>query len=458
MRPKAADRCGSPRRNHRLRTRGPQDLRYPGLVRATLRSLLDPPLATDPAHDTAKLAWILRLRWIALGAQLVAIAPALAFELLEPPLLPLFVGVIALVGAFNLVCWIRLRRGAHATQSELLGQLFVDIGGTSVLLGLSGGAWNPLVPILFVHAGLGALILDGRLSLLFFGLLISSLVVLQVFSHIPPALEDALVPSHILFPAQLLVAMAFWFLTAWLSGSLTRLHQHFASLAERKTRIDRLRAVGALAAGLSHEIATPLNTAQLRLARLGRNEALADHPDVEAAREALERCEDVLRNMAGAPLRPDGLHLEVVDVDELVEEVCSSVAHVHEDAAIAFKPQGRGPRRALLPPVAFSQGLIALIENAVEAAGDAGPIDVVVRSGPRRVEVSVVDRGAGWPEVVRNHIGEPFVTTKPDGVGLGLYYVHSLVEAIGATFRVEDRAEGGAIAHIDLPALTGKLA
>ena len=61
------------------------------------------------------------------------------------------------------------------------------------------------------------------------------------------------------------------------------------------------------------------------------------------------------------------------------------------------------------------------------------------------------DRGSGWPEVVRRHLGEPFVTTKPEGVGLGLYYVHSLAEAIGAELTLDDREFGGAVARISFP-------
>ena len=49
------------------------------------------------------------------------------------------------------------------------------------------------------------------------------------------------------------------------------------------------------------------------------------------------------------------------------------------------------------------------------------------------------------------HLGEPFVTTKPKGVGLGLYFVHSLSEAVGAELNLADRPEGGAMAQILLP-------
>ena len=52
---------------------------------------------------------------------------------------------------------------------------------------------------------------------------------------------------------------------------------------------------------------------------------------------------------------------------------------------------------------------------------------------------------------MRRHLGEPFVTTKPEGVGLGLYYVHSLAQAIGADLTLDDRDFGGAVAKISLP-------
>ena len=245
----------------------------------------------------------------------------------------------------------------------------------------------------------------------------------------------------------------FWILTAWLSRTLSTLQNQFEFLRERKTRIDRLRAVGALAAGLSHELATPLNTAQLKLRRLARKEKLDDNPDLQTAAEALDRCVDVLRHMAGAPLRPEGLSLEAVNVDELVQRVCTSVSEVHEGASIRIAREGRGPRRALLPDVAFSQALINLIENALESAGADQPIDVVVGSHGGRIDVAVRDRGAGWPQVVRTHLGEPFVTTKKGGVGLGLYYVHSLAEAVGAQLRLEDREDGGAVARLSVPAV-----
>jgi two-component system sensor histidine kinase RegB len=420
-------------------------------VLATIRSFFSPPISADAEQSTAKLVWMVRLRWLAITAQCLTIMPAVEFELLEPRLLPHFAGVIVTLIVLNVVTWGALQRGAVATPGRILFQLTCDIAALSGMLALTGGAWNPMVPILFVHTGLGALLLEGQLSLIFFGLLIGCLLLLQAFSNIPLGLQGALIPKRILFPAQLVVAGVFWILTAWLSRTLTSMTSHFEFLRERKTGIDRLRAVGALAAGLSHELATPLNTAQLKLARLARTQELDDNVDLRTAAEALEHCRDVLRHMAGAPLHPDRLQLEVVDVDEIVSQVCAGIQLEHEEVGIHIHTHGPAPRRALIPAVAFSQALLNLIDNAIEAGGGSENVEVIIDKHDGHTEVAILDRGKGWPDVVRSHVGEPFVTTKPDGVGLGLYFVHSLAAAVGAELLLEDRSDGGAVARIRFP-------
>lgn len=419
-------------------------------LRAALRSLLAPPVPGDAGEEAARLRWLTRLRWIAIGAQLLAIPPALRYRLLEPEWLPLFVSVPAALAGVNLLTLAALHLGYEPRPRAVLLHLVLDTAALSALLLLSGGAWNPLLPLLFVHAGLGALLLEGRLGVLFFAWLIACLLVLQTLPRIPPGLRGVRVPREILVPAQLLVALVFFLLTTWLSRTQAALAVRGTRLRERKTRIDRLRAVGALAAGLSHELATPLNTAKLRVGRLRRRPGLGGDPDLDAAAAALGRCEEVLRRMAGAPLRPHGLDLEVVDVDRLLARLLEGLAaegpppHLHR--------QGRGPYRALLPPVAFSQAVLNLVDNARRAGGPEGAVEVTVEARDGHVDVRVLDRGPGWPELVREHLGEPFVTTRPQGVGLGLYFVHTLAEALGGSFHLEEREGGGAVARIRLPA------
>jgi len=426
-------------------------------VLETIRSLFAPPLSAETAQGTAKLAWLVRLRWVALIAQLGTILPARYFGLLEDELLIPFAATIASLASLNVATWLWLRGRPQAGQAHVLLQLATDAIALSLMLGMTGGAWNPVAPILFVHAVLGSLLLEGRLSLYFFAVLIACLGGIQTLAYIPRGLHGKLVPPEILFPAQMLFSFVFWILTAWLSRTLTSLQSHFLVLRERKTRIDRLRAVGALAAGLSHEFATPLNTAQLKLRRLARNHGLEGDPDLETAAEALTRCGEVLKHMAGSQLDPDGLSLDDVEIDLLVEQVCRSVMQANPAARVKFLATGRSPRTALVPAVAFSQAVLNLIDNARQAGGEEAPVEVIVSRHAGVVDVSVLDQGSGWPEVVRRHFGEPFVTTKPDGVGLGLYYVYTLAGALGAELNLEDRTTGGAIARITLPAVSAKV-
>lgn len=413
-------------------------------------ALLEPPHARLGDSDAAKLGWLVRLRWIALCAQGLSILPALRFDLLERERVPVFLAVVGALALLNAITWGRLQNGREVSPVELGAQLFADIAALSALLALSGGAWNPLVPLLFFHAGLGALLLEGRVSLAFFWSLVACLAFVQAFGHVPPGLADARVAPAVLFPAQFLVVGVFWLFTTWLSHTLAALQAQVHARREERGRIDRLRAVGALAAGLSHEFATPLNTAMLKLERLGRKIDVDSESTLAEAREALARCGDILRQMAGSQLRPDGLRLEVADVADLVEQVCAGLRSEEPAVPLRFHRE-RGPALVVLPAIAFTQAVLNLVENALEESSPEAPVDVTVRATPERVDVEVRDHGPGWPAIVRAHLGEPFVTTRPGGVGLGLYFAYTLAETIGGTLELDDVPGGGAIARLELP-------
>jgi signal transduction histidine kinase len=94
-----------------------------------------------------------------------------------------------------------------------------------------------------------------------------------------------------------------------------------------------------------------------------------------------------------------------------------------------------------------------LLLNAVEALGESGRIDVrTMREGPW-VTVTVADTGAGMPdEFVRTALFVPLRTTKPTGLGIGLYQVKTIVDALGGRIRVESRPGRGTTFWVDLPA------
>ncbi len=93
----------------------------------TIRSFLEPPITADSEQSTAKLAWVVRLRWVAIAAQLLSIVPALEFRVLEPEMLPLFGAVVATLAVLNVGTWIGLRGGSRGTPGHISIQLGADI-------------------------------------------------------------------------------------------------------------------------------------------------------------------------------------------------------------------------------------------------------------------------------------------------------------------------------------------
>src|SRR5262249_2687646 len=103
-----------------------------------------------------------------------------------------------------------------------------------------------------------------------------------------------------------------------------------------------------------------------------------------------------------------------------------------------------------LDPEQIQQVLVNLLLNALDAQPHGGSIHIVVETGTNVATVRVRDAGPGMPPVVQARLFEPFVTSKPDGVGLGLSICKRLVEAHGGNIHAEN-ARGGAVITFSLP-------
>ena len=141
----------------------------------------------------------MRLRWIALSAQTLCIVPGLAFDFLETRFLPSFIGTIATMAILNTITWRGIQQnsrfvtGRYTLLTQLCARHRRAFGAARPDRWALG---NPLIPLLFVHAGIGALLLGRRQSSVLFALIISCLIVLQFFSQVPPALEKMEDPAE----------------------------------------------------------------------------------------------------------------------------------------------------------------------------------------------------------------------------------------------------------------------
>ncbi len=408
------------------------------LVLWTLRRLPDEALLTEGDSRTAAgLSWLRSLRWIAVGAQLLIVPAGLHRGWLQPELLPPYAVVVGALCLFNLPG----KRPVHAHW--LTFELCVDVLGLAILLLLSGGGWNPLTPLLLLHISLAALLLNGSGSTAVIATVVGATGALSLY---PPFSPATLLPGEDLMSIAL-VGTVLWSLVRWLSGTLEAHRQLLAIARERERRIDSLRALGVLATGYSHSLASPLNTLRLRLDRLC--ERTPADPDVAAGLEALDECEVILRVMAGTTLDPEQLSASMTPVGPLVERVVGSWAQETRRRVLLPVAEDGGTK---VPPLPFIQSLLNLLDNAARASSDTPEAEIQIRVEqlPEGLAITVADSGPGWPPHLRKNLTRPFVTGW-SGVGLGLYNVRTLAEALGGSLELTDRPGGGACATLTIP-------
>ncbi len=226
----------------------------------------------------------------------------------------------------------------------------------------------------------------------------------------------------------------------------------------------RMACVGALAAGVAHEINNSLAflLANLEFASDSAAGLSPVEPAVAELRTALgearlgaERVRQLTRDLQAFSRTGDGAR-GPVDVERLLESCLQLAAADIRRRARLVRELGHVPRvEAEEAPLAHV--FLNLLLNAAQAIpkGDAqrNEVRVATRLGPDgRVAVEIGDSGEGIPEPVRPRLFEPFFTTKPAGTGLGLYLCQTVVEALGGEMEVESAAGRGSLFRVLLPA------
>ncbi len=405
------------------------------------------------ANEEASIVrWLVRLRWIALAAQVVAGILGFKFIFLEPLLIYPYFGTVGFLCLFNLYSVARLNTAANVQESSVVGQVAVDTVALSFLLALSGGTRNPFIPLLFVHATLGALLLKGSNRAWFLVLVLACLVGLfgardwQVLSSDIYVWE--LTPLFALF----LSVFVTWGLVASLSDTLRKTRDNLSQSKAKESRIHHLLALGALTAEFAHQFATPLNTLRMRIARLKRKDLdESATTDLKAISETLDQSERILREMTATPLDSSMLAFEEVEMLSYLKEAVrqwetsQSFKRVNIVSSLAKNYKCRVPAKV------FAKSISNLLDNASFAAPDVETIQMEISEGKTLLYIAVMDRGPGWPIDLKAQGIRPHFTTRPGGTGLGLFNCQSLCEVMGGSLELLDRNGGGAIAKLALP-------
>ncbi|MCB9594792.1 MAG: hypothetical protein H6719_18875 [Sandaracinaceae bacterium] len=235
-----------------------------------------------------------------------------------------------------------------------------------------------------------------------------------------------------------------------------RVEERTAELREAQDALvqaERLAAIGRAGTVLGHEIRNTLNAVSVAMDTLGTD---ADRDEHETAR----------RLVRGEITRMRKLSDELIDYarEPALERVMTPVADLFEIAGLLVEDHARehgvqveldleGEPRASVDPDRMHTALVNLLRNAVDAAaGGAAPrVRATARSDDGRVRILVDDTGAGVAESIRERLFQPFVTSRRQGLGLGLAIADRLVRAHGGTIELDASPLGGARFVVTIP-------
>ena len=221
---------------------------------------------------------------------------------------------------------------------------------------------------------------------------------------------------------------------------------------EAVRRSDKLAALGQLTAGLAHELRNPLGTikasAEMLNQQLSAENAVAREVAGFISTEVDRTNSLVTRFLQFA--RPLQLRLEIADLAHLLDR---AIAEAEREAPGIAVYRNYAPE---MPPFAFDAELMErvfynLVLNAAQATAPGGTVTVKTRAEGRTAEIAVIDRGVGIGPAQMKDIFNPFFTTKPEGVGLGLAIVAKIVDEHGGKIAVESEPGKGSIFCVSLP-------
>ncbi len=399
-----------------------------------------------------------------LGAGLAIGIANSAFNL-ALPLRALFT-ILALLTLLNVFTLLRCRFGRIISNTEIFVQMLLDIAGLTSLFYFTGGASNPLVWFYLLPLMIAATILPRTYTWTMAGVTVACYSALFFFNvqlphsgmhHDSGMHNDGGFQMHVLgmWVGFVVSAVFVAFIIAGLAHGLRERDRKLAEARERALQDERLVALGTLAAGAAHELGTPLGTMAILTAELEQEYSTPAHGDLQnklgILHRQIDRCKEalsVLSASAGAGRAEAGHRMQV---RSYLEEVVSEWQGQRADAVLKATIDTAAPPSEIIAERTLTQALINVLNNAA----DASPLDVTLEASwtADTLRLDVSDRGPGLDADMFSRLGRTPVSTKPEGMGVGLYLAQATIDRLGGRLSVMNRTHGGTTFEITLPLL-----
>ena len=441
-------------------------------------------------HHYLNATWLAKLRWVAVIGQLATIAGAVFVFQIQIPMAWAMAIVISLTASSNLFLSVWFRRWKniedrlainsvdHQNQESplpwdlILGLVLVmDMLSLTALLFTTGGPNNPFILFFFVNLSLCALVLNRKWTWAINVLTICCFAGLM-FEHFemePLNAGLATIRSQQGLSLQhlgMLVAFAtcssviVYFMTR-LTDELRQQQQEIRLAQTLRANSEKIEALGTLAAGTAHELATPLST--IAIVARDVEHAFEKHPpdfpgaedvieDVHLIRSQLDRCRGILDRMSSHAGEAIGEPIEPVTIEQISN---AAIEGLEDRGRVQLTlPDDASLEKIGVPFVGLSQAMRGLVQNALDADPSDRAIFVVVSREAKGWQWRIRDQGEGMTSETLARVSEPFYTTKAPGkgMGLGVFLAKNVLRRLGGSIDFDSDLGKGTCVTVLLPA------
>lgn len=400
------------------------------------------------------------LRNLFVSVQVVAFVIAEFFVHIDLDLAPLLLISAGLAG-FNIFAWNRLSRDIDVTDNEIFNHLLVDVAALTAILYFTGGASNPFITLFIFPLIISVTVLPARFAWILAGVTLVCYSLLM-FLFVPLHMEHV---KHQMGGEFNLHIVGMWMafaLSAGLvahfvvkMGSTIRSQEMLLVKAKENALRDRqIVELGTLAASTAHELGTPLGTMNLLASELIKelNEASPQvRADLQVLKQQIDRCKEALSNLSASASAINISDGTITPVSEYLTTTLNAWQAVRQDVEIVTSWDGKGAEANLLDDRTLTQAIMNILDNAADASPSDVEWDAAWNSEELVMEIR--DRGHGLSENIRQQLGKISVSQKEQGLGLGLFLSHAIIERFGGSVNLSNREGGGMTTRIIIPLL-----
>lgn len=401
------------------------------------------------------LVVLLRIRVVLLFALLAVAIVSLAWLEIDLPLFPLTV-LFALFLFWTLASYWRLHQSWTAGYPEMFLNLMMDTALFTGLLYWTGGATNPFVSLYLLSIVIAAAALPVAYVWAIVSVCVAYYSGLMVFYEpLKPSTGSVSVFSLHIFGMWLnflLSAILCGVFVAGIAGMARRRGEALAEAREDALRDERIVALGTLAAGVAHELNTPLATMSLTIEELNHLNAESDDFSdrirllVRQVETLKERLSTLVESASAGAARS-------IRLGRFFDRLLASWHIVRPEIDLAMERSESFVDGKIRDEATIAQAVANLLNNAADASMENGSakIRVSLHADASIVRIIMDDEGPGVTLDQLRQVGRAVHSTKSGGLGLGLMLSSASLERFGGEVVLERRPSGGTRTTITLP-------